>query len=236
MDKFYEWLSQKFVHPLSPLFFLLGAILILLGLSTDLNIPQLSKLAVEYEFRWPSIFIGITFMIISIFLYYKPPQGMILQNTKSNDHNDQLSFLELIKKLKTILNESGFTPDLIIGIARGGLPVSALLSKEFKDSIIPVVSLWPDNRFDNYFNDFRHSAARLGVDNIKNILIVDDICRSGRTLNEAKTYVKNSINNTNCDVRTAALSFYKDDHRTIAPEFYVERPEVKIRDLSGTID
>ncbi len=37
--KFTEWITNKFEHPLSLLLFLLGALLMLLGLTTGVTIP-----------------------------------------------------------------------------------------------------------------------------------------------------------------------------------------------------
>lgn len=222
MDKLLEWINRRFAQPLSPLFFFLGALLILLGVSTGLSIPNMSPLVIEPAFRWIALSIGCIFVVMSIFLYDRDPK----------DHN-QPSFNEKVKQLKGKLSENGFTPDLIIGIARMGLPVAALLSKEFKESIIPVISIWPDDQFNNDLNNIK---TNLNAGNIKRILIVDDICRSGRTLNDAKVYVEKSIGKMNSEIKTAAISFYKDDYRKIAPNFYVDRPESDIRDNYGDID
>jgi len=74
MDKVIEWLTQKFSHPLSLLFFLLGAILLLLGLTTGFEIPFLKQLAPALEYQGISLILGGICLLVSILIYYKPPK------------------------------------------------------------------------------------------------------------------------------------------------------------------
>jgi hypothetical protein len=75
MDSFTEWITSKFQHPFSLLFFLLGVILILLGLTTGFSVPVLQQLALDKDYRWTAIIIGMVFIILSIVVYYRPPKS-----------------------------------------------------------------------------------------------------------------------------------------------------------------
>jgi hypoxanthine phosphoribosyltransferase len=128
---------------------------------------------------------------------------------------------------------------VIIGISRGGLYVAALLSEAFgldkKKPIIPVISLWPHPKFDNSFNKININKAFSSKKNSAvKIIIADDICRSGKTLDDAKTYVEKSIDVSNCEIKTAAISFYERQYsQPIAPTFFVDRPRKEITDSLG---
>jgi hypothetical protein len=73
MSKFLDWVTSKFNHPLSLLFFLLGAVLVLLGLTTGLNIPGVQPLVSESNSRWAALILGIILLLASVLLYYRPP-------------------------------------------------------------------------------------------------------------------------------------------------------------------
>ncbi len=73
MDKFIEWVTSKFQHPFSLLFFLLGAVLLLLGLTTGLNVPGLQQLVPDVNFRWIALVLGAILLLGSVLLYYRPP-------------------------------------------------------------------------------------------------------------------------------------------------------------------
>ena len=77
MDKLVErltqWLTEAFQNPLSPLFFLLGAFFILLGVSNGFNVPGLNQVVPEVHFRGISVFIGVACCVFAVWLYYHPP-------------------------------------------------------------------------------------------------------------------------------------------------------------------
>jgi len=73
MDKVIEWLTQKFSHPLTLLFFLLGVVLLLLGLTTGFEIPVLQQVAPALEYQGVSLVLGVICLMFSLVVYYKPP-------------------------------------------------------------------------------------------------------------------------------------------------------------------
>jgi hypothetical protein len=74
MEKFTELMTSKFKHPLSPMFFFLGVLLVLLGVSNGLSLPILNQLASDANFRWACLALGILCLIASIFIFYHPPK------------------------------------------------------------------------------------------------------------------------------------------------------------------
>jgi hypoxanthine phosphoribosyltransferase len=153
-------------------------------------------------------------------------------------HHDNPTFEVRVRKLKDRLDAQRFRPQLIVAIPRGGLNVAGILAKQFGDQeIVPVIALTPLARsdFDNPFNHIQLTRTDFGSpagQQVK-VLIVDDICMSGTTLDEAKSYVERSLDHDVFDIRTAAVSFSRAHARAIAPSFYVDTPTGPLRDASG---
>ena len=77
--------------------------------------------------------------------------------------------------------------DLIVGISRGGLIPGVMLSHRLE---IPFTPLQWQTRDDTLERDF---LSLVHLDKIKerNILFVDDVCDSGKTINEIRSQVPN---------------------------------------------
>ena len=73
-EKVTEWLTGAFKHPLSLLFFVLGVVLILLGVSDGLNLPVLNQIVAAQPSRGIALLLGVVFCAISVWLYYHPPK------------------------------------------------------------------------------------------------------------------------------------------------------------------
>jgi hypoxanthine phosphoribosyltransferase len=165
----------------------------------------------------------------------------VAARSRSQDH-DQPHFQAKVMRLRDRLVADRFLPELIIAIPRGGLSVAGVLARQLGDNpIVPVITLTrmgQPNFDDNAFNriQFTRSDFQQDGNHPVNVLIVDDICRSGRTLAEAKDYVTRSVDRDGFLIKTAAISFYRTHDRAIAPSFYVERPEGTVRDASGEIE
>jgi len=82
MEKFSEWLSSKFENPLIPMFFFLGVLLLLLGVSNGLNLPILNQIVSDANFRWICLVLGVLCLVISIFIYYRLPKDSGRSNKK----------------------------------------------------------------------------------------------------------------------------------------------------------
>lgn len=162
---------------------------------------------------------------------------LVMQISASQDHN-QPNLGAKVEKLTRTLVENRFRPDLIVAIPRGGLVIAGLLTKQLGDEeIVPVISLTrlDGSGFKNPFNHLGFKLENFQITPVK-ILIVDDICRSGRTLAEARTFVEDSIGQSDFDIRTAAISFYYSYPHATRPSFFVDRPRESVIDASGDVE
>jgi len=148
-----------------------------------------------------------------------------------------------VRFLKGRLASTRFQPDLIIGLSRGGLVVAARLSYELGlYPPTPTISLWPHSpSFDNPLNSFDlpqiYKMQRDGPDFDKrrawNILIIDDACKSGRSLDFARRHVEQKLSGIKTQIRTAALEIERGTYTTqIEPDFFASA-EIKSKDAWG---
>lgn len=107
-------------HTLSFLFFLLGALLIILALTTNLNLPVIKGVAPYAEYRLASLVLGIIFVLLATLLYYLPLQaGTAIPNElrmslfERRDKllsNTQREILDFIER-RTLSNNKGLTQE-----------------------------------------------------------------------------------------------------------------------------
>lgn len=165
----------------------------------------------------------------------------ICKGAKNSQEHDKPDFERMAVQLKELLVQQKYLPDLIIGIARGGLAVAGFLSEAFEGpileerNVVPVISLCPLPGFDNSFNQIKFSKDDFSWSRASTlkILIVDDICRSGRTLHDAKNYIEKCIDLNMFDVETAAIYLYYEYAQVIKPTFYVIRSASAVRGTAG---
>ncbi len=141
--------------------------------------------------------------------------------------------------LATQIQSKSFVPDVIIAIAPGGAMIGEWLSRRFLgDTInnIPMCTLWIDVERDENGKHLSnspkvHAFLRPSLpSDIENVLIINDITRSGYTLEEAVNFIKNFIQkekSNNCDIKIGVL-FYSEGARGPTPHFWVDRPSRKI--------
>lgn len=103
-------------------------------------------------------------------------------------------FKNLVGKICRDISVSGWTPDYIVGITRGGLFPAVMISHYFDvpmyalgvslrdNDIGPESNLWMAEDAFGYDND-PETTLKCNADLKRNILIVDDINDSGATLN-----------------------------------------------------
>ena len=118
----------------------------------------------------------------------------------------------------------GPPPEWVVGLTRGGLIPAVIISHLLDLPMMPVNYSSKDGRGDN--RNHNNSLPMISGDissgagvapSIPSLLIVDDICDSGKTLLEVKEhYLKQQHY-----VWTAALYFKKT--ATIVPDFYWQR-------------
>jgi hypoxanthine phosphoribosyltransferase len=163
-----------------------------------------------------------------------------IRRTSSEDH-DQPQFRLKVEQLKDRLLHDQFRPQLIIAIPRGGLVVAGILANLLGDEkVVPVISLTRSQSpgFNNAFNRIDFSPADLDREGgaPARILIVDDFCGSGRTLDEARRFVEASLERDVFVVKTAVISFFQTHGHPIPPSYYVDRPGKPVRDTSGELE
>ncbi len=89
MEKFGEWITSKFKHPLSPMFFFLGVLLILLGVSNGVSLPVFNQLASDPGFRWVCLVLGVLCFAASLVIFYRPP-GSVGSSSSADDRSKYL--------------------------------------------------------------------------------------------------------------------------------------------------
>lgn len=104
-----------------------------------------------------------------------------------------------------------YEPDFIIGLTRGGLIPAVMLSHMTNNT--PVVPI-------NYSSTRGNGDNRNHINNLNDfngqhdILVIDDICDTGRTLLEVKEYYVSQGQR----IRTAALYYKEND--VFKPDYY----------------
>lgn len=113
--------------------------------------------------------------------------------------------VEWSRILSVKIRESGWRPDVIVAIARGGYAPARLLCDYL--GVMDLLSLqvvhWPSTAqvAEKAFIKYALNADLSG----KRVLVVDDIVDTGDSIQLAKDYIER--NNKNADVKTAALQW-----------------------------
>ncbi len=117
------------------------------------------------------------------------------------------TFTSETKKLGEKIN---YTPDCIIGIARGGVIPAVLLSKQLKVKDMYVLKVRVEA-------GERKIMAEIFTDvSNKKVLLVEDMLESGKTM----IVVKEFLESKGAEVKTACL--YVMPHTEIKPGFYLK--------------
>ena len=118
--------------------------------------------------------------------------------------------ISLIRKIRKSPSSGGFSFDIIVGISRGGVSVADLISRNFGGKIA-IVPLWanrhvdhPKSTFEYKSNDVNQNIVNiLKSDRVNNILLLDDVCRSGDTLQKASDFLNQKLPNKT--IKTAVV-------------------------------
>ena len=139
-------------------------------------------------------------------------------------------YSEGIEKLAIMVDESGFKPSHIISIARGGLRVGDILSRLFRvrSSYLGVESYEvaekgkvSDKQKDDVI--FSRDISSTTQDYGKNVLVVDDLVDSGKSLIYTKKFLLNydAFKDKNINFKTAVL--YQKPVSKITPDYVVHK-------------
>lgn len=125
-------------------------------------------------------------------------------------------FRQLTHLLGWKISESGKRFDLIVAIARGGLTLSQLLSDSLR---LPIASFTVESYRNLKQEKLPHITYGLkGSLNNKRILLVDDVCDTGKTFLRGLAYLEELGANKKL-ISTASL--HHKPHAKYTPDFYV---------------
>ena len=131
-----------------------------------------------------------------------------------------------VEKLAIQVHESGFKPDLLIGIMRGGAPIIDVLSRIFKlkCAYLAVESYSGEKQEDQQGNIIFSREMSSTVHSMGgNILLCDDLSDTGVTLTRSIEWLSNyePIKNNIKHIKTAVL--WKKLHSTYEPDYCANR-------------
>lgn len=166
----------------------------------------------------PSDFDGLTYSIYNKENFEQNPCAEIGQaitefeySIKENDYNEIFNNIidwndycfnvnSICQKISKSPRLSGFRFDIVVGISRGGIIAADLINRKFLTKV-PMACLWGDyyeNQPDILFetknteiNSYLFEALK--SDKYKNILVVDDITRTGNTLISATNLLRSKF-------------------------------------------
>lgn len=128
-----------------------------------------------------------------------------------------------IHRINRGISLSGWKPNYIMGITRGGLIPAIHMSHWWEVPLIVCNKTTRDNKIGNdNNNDWVKTVNNLinGINDI-NILVVDDICDSGETFDVIKTEIlkESHINDVQNYLRFASL-IYNESGKEFVPDWY----------------
>ena len=154
----------------------------------------------------------------------------------------------IVEKLAIQIHKSGFKPDMLIGIMRGGAPIIDVLSRVFKlkCAYLAVESYSGEGTEDHQGELVFSREMSSTVHEMKgNLLLCDDLSDTGVTLNKSIDWLKKypALRGNIKDIKTAVLwkkkdSSFEPDYcaQKLANNPWIVQPfekyeEVKIEDL-----
>ena len=132
----------------------------------------------------------------------------------------------IVEKLAINIFDSGYKPDLLIGIMRGGAPIIDVLSRVFKTkcAYLAVESYTGENIEDQQGELIFSRELSSTVQNMSgNILLCDDLSDTGVTLTRSIEWLKNykQLKNKIKLIKTAVL--WKKADSTFEPDYCAQR-------------
>ena len=139
---------------------------------------------------------------------------------------DWKEYNQIVEKLAIQIYDSGFKPNLLIGIMRGGAPIIDVLSRVFKlkCAYLAVESYSGENIEDKQGElIFSRELSSTVQEMSGNILLCDDLSDTGVTLNKSIDWLKKypPLNGKIKEIKTAVLWKKKDS--TFEPDFCAQR-------------
>ena len=139
---------------------------------------------------------------------------------------DWKEYNQIVEKLAINIYKSGFKPNLLIGIMRGGAPIIDVLSRVFKlKCAYLAVESYSGEGIEDQQGDlvFSREMSSTVQDMKGNILLCDDLSDTGVTLNRSIEWLKQytPLRGKIKEIKTAVLWKKKDS--TFEPDFCAQR-------------
>lgn len=149
-----------------------------------------------------------------------------LRHAETISIRDEFHMTEILAQQ---LAHENFVPDLIACVAPGGNMIGEWLSRRFlgdKTEAVPLFSIWMTTSRDDEGRSYGTPAALSVVspqqpDSFRRVLVINDISRSGYTLEAARKFVEGEFRSS--DVRTAVL-LWRRGAAGAQPDFWVDEP------------
>ncbi|MBI5732023.1 MAG: phosphoribosyltransferase [Candidatus Magasanikbacteria bacterium] len=130
-------------------------------------------------------------------------------------------YLTLIKELAAKIRQSSFSPDYVVGIARGGLIPGEALARNFKIplAILSARSYGTERKKRNkifFSRDLAMTTSGLSP----KILLVDDLTETGETLNKSRRWLGHRYGDFIEEIKTAVL--WHKEISAFVPDFFVK--------------
>ena len=128
----------------------------------------------------------------------------------------------IVEKLAIRIHQSGFKPDMLIGIMRGGAPIIDVLSRVFKlKCAYLAVESYSGEGIEDQQGElvFSREMSSIAKNMGGNILLCDDLSDTGITLNKSVDWLKKyePIQDKINDIKTATL--WKKKKSTFNPDY-----------------
>ncbi len=121
-----------------------------------------------------------------------------------------MDWQKVITEIDTLSSKINFTPDIIVGIVKGGIIPARLLAQKLQVKNMYCLTVKKEN-------DQRKITTEICEDlNHQKILLVEDILETGKSLIIAKEYLQNK----GATIKTACL--YSLPISEIKPDFYLK--------------
>ena len=130
-------------------------------------------------------------------------------------------FGSAVRQLARQVVDSGFTPDLVLGIARGGLPVAGGIAYALGAKAVGTLNVEFYTGVDATLAEPVVLPPLLDMDAVtgSHVLVVDDVADSGRTLDLVLRLVRERV----ADARTAVI--YDKPRSVIRPDYVWRRTD-----------
>ena len=139
---------------------------------------------------------------------------------------DWKEYNQIVEKLAIQIYDSGFKPNLLIGIMRGGAPIIDVLSRVFKlKCAYLAVESYSGKNIEDQQGEliFSRELSSTVQEMSGNILLCDDLSDTGVTLNKSIDWLKNypPLKGNIKSIKTAVL--WKKADSTFEPDFCAQK-------------